>query len=237
MITGIRVPEGGFRAILVDPPWRFKTYNDKGRNRCPDWKNFKGSPAKHYETMAVEEITELPIRKLAADDAVLFLWTSWPMLEDALWVIRSWGFTYKTCAFDWMKANTSQIDMFRDDADATIGLGYWTRSNTEPCLLAVRGKPKRRSKGERMGIIEPRREHSRKPDCAHDRIERLVDGPYLEMFARRRRPGWSAWGDQLESSSQPVTNPELSMMGPEERVRALIKREGRLNTQAGPLFT
>jgi N6-adenosine-specific RNA methylase IME4 len=78
-----------------------------------------------------------------------------------------------------------------------MGLGYWTRANTEPCLLATRGKPKRLNADVRQGIIEPRREHSRKPDCVHDRIERLVAGPYLELFARARRPGWDAWGNEV----------------------------------------
>jgi N6-adenosine-specific RNA methylase IME4 len=87
--------------------------------------------------------------------------------------------------------------MFRDDADVQIGCGYWTRSNTEPCLLATRGAPKRLNADVRMAIIAPRREHSRKPDEVHDRIERLVAGPYLELFARRPRPGWTVWGNEV----------------------------------------
>jgi len=75
-----------------------------------------------------------------------------------------------------------------------MGLGYWTRANSEVCLLATRGKPKRKHADVRQAILEPRREHSRKPDCVYDRIERLVDGPYLELFARQTRPGWDSWG-------------------------------------------
>ena len=77
-----------------------------------------------------------------------------------------------------------------------MGLGYWTRANSEVCLLATRGNPKRLDKGIRQGILEPIREHSRKPDCVHKRIERLVAGPYLELFARQSRPGWSSWGNE-----------------------------------------
>jgi N6-adenosine-specific RNA methylase IME4 len=87
--------------------------------------------------------------------------------------------------------------MFRDDLDPFVGMGYWTRSNSEFCLLGTRGKPKRLNADVRQAIIEPRREHSRKPDCVYNRIERLVAGPYLELFARTTRPGWTSWGNQV----------------------------------------
>lgn len=192
------LPRQHFRAVLADPPWRFKTYNEKGRNRCPDWRRFKGSPARHYDTMSTTELCALPVCDLLADDACLFLWACWPMLEDALKVMSSWGFRYKGCAFDWMKAHTGQIDMFRDDAVALMGMGYWTRGNSEPCLLGTMGKPKRLSRGVRQGIIEPRREHSRKPDCVRERIEKLVGGPYLELFSRQPRAGWTTWGNETD---------------------------------------
>lgn len=186
-------PDGRFSAILADPPWHFKTYNEKGRNRCPDWQTFKGSPCRHYGTMSLAEIKALPVAELAADDCALFLWTCWPMLEQSLDVMEAWGFTYKTAAFAWMKSN----------GDGTIytGLGYWTRANTEMCLLATRGKPKRLRKDVKQGIIAPRREHSRKPDVVHERIERLVAGPYLELFARETRPNWTAWGNETAKYS------------------------------------
>src|SRR5271167_3968614 len=76
-------------------------------------------------------------------------------------------------------------------------IGYWTLSSSEVCLLGTRGKPKRLNADVRQGIISPDREHSRKPDGIHDRIERLVAGPYLELFARQTRPGWSAWGNEV----------------------------------------
>jgi N6-adenosine-specific RNA methylase IME4 len=92
------LPRNHFGAILADPPWRFKTYNEKGRLKCPDWKHFKTSPALHYETMGFDELAAMPVCKSAADDCCLFLWISWPMLEDALSIIHAWGFEYKTCA-------------------------------------------------------------------------------------------------------------------------------------------
>ena len=190
---------GKYGVILADPPWRFQTYNEKGRQRSPDWKRFKGSPCRHYETMGSDDIAELPVAELAAEDCCLFMWVSWPMLPDAMTLIEAWGFKYKTCGFDWMKAHAGQLDMLRDDSDVQMGMGYWTRANSEPCLLATRGKPKRLSAAVRQGIIEPRREHSRKPDCIHGRIEKLVAGPYCELFARQSdRPGWDYWGNQAE---------------------------------------
>ena len=88
--------------------------------------------------------------------------------------------------------------MFHDDVEPYMGLGYWTRANTEPCLLATRGNPKRINADVRQAIIEPRREHSRKPPGVHARIERLVAGPYLELFARARQTGWDAWGNEID---------------------------------------
>jgi len=100
------------------------------------------------------------------------------------------GLAYKTVGFYWVKQNNKSEGFF-------TGLGYWTRANPEQCLLATRGKPRRRGKDVRKLVVEPRREHSRKPDDVRERIERLVDGPYLELFARETKPNWHCWGDQI----------------------------------------
>lgn len=172
---------GRYRTIYADPPWTFVTRSPKGKGR---------SAERHYGCMTIDDITALPVASWAADDAVLLLWTTKPMLPRALEVIGAWGFTYKTIGFTWTKT-TAAGDRF------PIGMGFWTRANPEPCLLATRGAPKRKSAAVAELIISPRREHSRKPDEAYERIEALVDGPYLEMFARHRRPGWDAWGDEV----------------------------------------
>jgi N6-adenosine-specific RNA methylase IME4 len=108
--------------------------------------------------------------------------------------MRAWGFTYKTVGFYWTKLNKGNGRLVFDERSFFTGLGFWTRANPEPCLLATRGKPKRRSADVRKLVISPRREHSRKPDEIYDRIAALCDGPYLEMFARSSRPGWDSWG-------------------------------------------
>lgn len=193
---------GKYRAILADPPWHFEVWSGttvvQARNNSSTYK----PESVHYHTLTVEELAALPVGELAAEDCVLFLWVTWPTLRKAWQVIDAWGFDYKTCAFAWMKAHANQIEMFRDDADPQVGMGYWTRANSEPCLLATRGKPKRLNADVRQGIIAPRREHSRKPDDVHNRIERLVTGPYLELFARQRRLGWDCWGDQTDRFKQ-----------------------------------
>jgi N6-adenosine-specific RNA methylase IME4 len=181
------LPRNHFSAIYADPPWRFSVW---GRRSSRD-------PERHYPTHDTENIATLPVGDLAADDACLFMWFSWPMLPDALSLIETWGFNYKTCAFAWIKGDARQIEFFKEETKADMTLGYWTRANSEVCLLATRGKPKRLNAGVRQAIIEPRREHSRKPDCVYQRIERLVAGPYLELFARSTRPGWSSWGNQV----------------------------------------
>lgn len=185
-------PHGGFGAILADPPWSFKSWSDKGKNRQPDaMVRQKGLAKRHYATMPMHEIRRLPVGDLAAKDAVLFLWAVDCMLPEAIEIGRGWGFAYKTVAFSWIKTN-------RVAPGYSIGLGYWTRGNPESCLLFTRGKPTRRSAAVRQLIVSERREHSRKPDETHDRIERLVAGPYLELFARAPRAGWTVWGNQSD---------------------------------------
>jgi N6-adenosine-specific RNA methylase IME4 len=194
------LPRNHFGAILADPPWHFKFWwgGHEQRKHAGSSRDELGPP---YQTMKEEKLYLLPMQELAAEDCVLFLWICWPILEQSLRVIEAWGFIYKTCAFSWMKANARQIDMFREDADAFPGMGYWTRANSEVCLLATRGNPKRLNADVRQGIIAPRREHSRKPDGVHERIERLVAGPYLELFARQRRPNWTCWGNEVDKFS------------------------------------
>jgi N6-adenosine-specific RNA methylase IME4 len=171
-----------YRVALADPPWPFSTYSRKGKGR---------SQEAYYDTLEVSAIAALPVREMMADDSVLFLWVPKPLLLRASEVIEGWGFQYRTAAFTWVKLTKSS----NGTADITkmrfhFGLGFWTRSNPEQCLLATRGKPHRLNADVPELIIAPAREHSRKPDGVYDRIERLVGGPYVELFARQHRPNW-----------------------------------------------
>jgi N6-adenosine-specific RNA methylase IME4 len=184
------LPAGGYGAILADPPWGFQCWDGMDKKVAS-----RGSVTP-YQTMDMDAIRALPVDEIAAENCALFMWIVWPTLPEAITVIESWGFTYKTCAFCWLKGDPYKL--FALEEDVYMGLGYWTRANSEVCLLATRGKPKRLDAGVRQGIFAPRREHSRKPDGIHERIERLVAGPYVELFARQKRKGWDSWGNQTE---------------------------------------
>ena len=207
---------GGFACVLADPPWSFRSWSDKGKNRAPDaMVRQKGLAERHYATMSLADIKALPVADVAAKDAILLLWTVDCMLHDALAVGAAWGFTFKTVAFTWAKLtrawdeDSGTIPASTDPRDERgfwhIGLGYWTRGNPEQCLLFTRGHPRRQSASVRQLIVAPRREHSRKPDEQYERIEALCSGPRLELFARHRRPGWISWGNQLPPYD-PVAN-------------------------------
>jgi N6-adenosine-specific RNA methylase IME4 len=175
------ISERKYGVIYADPPWRFKAYSEAGEDR---------SPENHYVTMTTDDIASLPVEDIALDDCVLLMWATFPMLQDALHVIEAWGFTYKTCGFTWVKVD--------EDNNPFIGMGYWTRSNAEICLLATKGNPMRMSRLVQQVIMAPRGRHSEKPMEAYERIEELVTGPYMELFAReRRREWWDFWGNEL----------------------------------------
>ncbi len=185
MVPGPRT--GHYRVIYADPPWTFATYSRKGKGR---------SAEAHYDCMSLADIKRLPVADWAAPDAVLLLWATDPLLDRAMEVIQAWGFTYKTVGFYWAKLNRGRGRLAFSEADFFTGMGFWTRANPEPCLLATRGHPKRRASNVRKLVVAPRREHSRKPDEVSERIEALLEGPYLELFARTSRPGWDSWGAQ-----------------------------------------
>lgn len=193
------LPVANFGCILADPPWAFRTFSGENMtpHRCAE---------DHYRTMTFEQMAQLPVGQVAAKDCALFMWVVGSHLTEAIALANAWGFEFKTDAFYWLKQrlmDAQQVDMFTGDIpEPRMGFGYWTRKQVEPCWLFTRGKPKRLHAGVRQTIVEPRREHSRKPDCQYDRIEQLVGGPYLEMFARTQRPGWTAWGNQTDKFAE-----------------------------------
>jgi len=152
----------------------------------------------------LDDIKALPIADLAAADCALFLWGVWPRLPDVLEVIRAWGFEFKTAAFAWVKQNRGGEGLF-------TGMGFWTRANSEPCLLATRGSPLRLAADVHQVILSPVREHSRKPDEIRSRIERLVAGPYLELFGREQAPGWTVWGNEIPSPTDAPADDGLDL--------------------------
>jgi N6-adenosine-specific RNA methylase IME4 len=176
-----------FPVILADPPWGFKNWSDEYHTKEPQsrW------VGRHYTTMTEDDLLALPVFYVSEQDSVLLLWATFPNLPLALRVMASWGFEYKTVAFTWLKTTQAGTPV--------TGMGYYTRSNQEIVLLGTRGKVlPRKSHSVPQVVMAPRGAHSAKPEDVQDRIEALFDGPYLELFARRERPGWTCIGQEVE---------------------------------------
>jgi N6-adenosine-specific RNA methylase IME4 len=199
-----------FGVIVPDFPWPFETWSHKGKQR---------SAERHYQTWPLERILEFAtiIGQLAADDCALFLWTVWSQLSAALDVIKAAGFDYKTVGFVWVKTLTGAECITLAGEGLHLGTGLsGPRANTEVCLLAKRGEPRRLAADVDQVIVAPVGERSAKPDEAYRRIERLYPGPRLELFARRSREHWTCWGDEIppatfnDDSAQAVTAQPLA---------------------------
>lgn len=170
-----------YGAILCDPPWKFEAYSHKGITQR--------SAESKYRTEPVTALADIPVSAMAAQQCALFMWAVDSHLDQAIKLMQVWGFEYKTVAFVWVKT--------AKNGQPRMSMGLWTRKMSEICLLGTRGKPPRIGKGVRQVLMAPRREHSRKPDEIYGRIEALVAGPYLEMFARQQWPGWDAVGNEV----------------------------------------
>lgn len=188
--------------IYPDPPWQYEMYSDKGLEKSPD---------QHYQTMSLDELKAMrdDVLFATAPHAACIMWTTFAMLKPALELMECWGFEYKTGG-PWIKrAGTG---------NPAMGTGYVLRSSAELFLIGSVGRPKIRNKGQRNLLLTGewpaqvedidsvivdtlRREHSRKPDEMIPLIEALFDGPYLELFGRTTRPGWTVWGNQTEKFS------------------------------------
>lgn len=177
-----------YRCIVADPPWSWQARSGKGEDR---------SAKNHYGVMSYAELAAMrpTIDQWAADDCCLFLWTLNSMPQQGLDLVRDWGFRFSTTAFTWIKTNPRSGTIF-------TGCGYWSRQNSERVLLATRGRPIRLARDVPEVILSSRREHSRKPDEFYRRVERLVAGPYLDVFARETRPGWDSWGLEVGKFSE-----------------------------------
>lgn len=177
-----------YDVIMADPPWHFENYSADAPGMLHD--RSRGAN-RYYPTATTADICKLV--PPASGASVLFLWACWPMLVDALQVITAWGFEYKTIAWVWVKANPHGFGFFH-------GMGYYTRSNSEPCLLATRGNPKKPANRSIQALIySPVRQHSRKPDEQYAKIDALYpNSNKLEMFCRRPYPGWDVFGNEVD---------------------------------------
>jgi N6-adenosine-specific RNA methylase IME4 len=195
-----------FRVIYADPPWPYRKaqLDDLGAARAVE---------KEYATMSIEDIAALPVATLAAPDAVLFMWATGPKLLQALRVMEAWGFEYRTIAFVWVKLTTKADKLF-------FGMGFYTRANAEIVLVGTRGRGcKRIDAGVPQIVLDPYDgpseepvavsigRHSEKPDEVRRRIERLYEGPRIELFAREQVRDWTVWGNETPEIA-PESSPE-----------------------------
>jgi N6-adenosine-specific RNA methylase IME4 len=178
-----------YNIILADPPWKY-TQDKKS-------KNFRAVTSEHYETMTTEEICKLPIQSISKEDSILFMWATFPQIKEAIKVIEAWGFEYKTVGFIWIKKNK------KANTNAW-GMGFYTRSNAEVCLIGVKPKssPTKLIKSHAVHqIIESKRlRHSEKPNEVREKVLELCgDMPRIELFAREKKEGWDVWGNELNN--------------------------------------
>jgi N6-adenosine-specific RNA methylase IME4 len=190
----------GFRCVLADPPWQFKSNSiaKPGRNA-----------RRHYACLTVEQLSQLPLAERVAADATLFLCVPSPFLVIGAHIAltRAWGFRPTAMAFTWIKLRPHADPTNFTPADLSVGTGFTTRKSAEHIVLCRRGKSLRRDAGVSEIIFACRREHSRKPDELYARIERYCPGPRLDLFARESRLGWIAWGLEATRFDPPVGAP------------------------------
>ena len=171
-----------YNIIYADPAWTYKDKSQDGKRGV----NFK------YDLITIDDIKALPIESISAQDCILFLWVTFPLLQEGLDTIRAWEFEYKTVGFNWVKRNKKANSWF-------WGMGNWTRSNSELCLIGIKGKPKRYSASVHSVVDEPIDRHSKKPDIVRDKIVELCgDLPRIELFARNSFEGWDCWGNEVD---------------------------------------
>ena len=180
MTKGSTVTAKKYSVVYADPPWHYRDKASAG----------KRGVAYKYPVLSDSEIAGLDVASICADDCALFLWATKPKLETALWVLRRWGFLYRTGAFDWVKLTK--------EGNPKMGMGNWSRANVEHVLLGIRGKPKRVSASVHSVVMSIPRGHSRKPDEVRDRIAELMgDVPRIELFARESASGWDSLGFEV----------------------------------------
>lgn len=175
-----------YGVIVADPPWSYKN------SGC------RGAANNEYQTQSDDWIKSLGVGAVAADDCVLLLWAVWPKLPECIQTAQSWGFEYKT-GLPWIKVNSVSNDLFGETRIATpYGIGFWVRGASEPILICTKGRPKPPANSW-VGLLSPNLMHSRKPDSIYQYAESMP-GPYLELFARRSRKGWDAFGNEIKES-------------------------------------
>lgn len=196
-MTLLQPEPGGYRVVLADPPWR-----NRGNGRA----------RKYYKFLGQAAIEALPVADLRAPNSVLLLWSTWTELEHAMAVVAAWGYEYMT-GFPWIKTYSPPFTDITGSLEARVvyGTGYWLRGCSEPVLIGWHGDTKPGA-NQFMGLLSERLQHSRKPESIYHFAEGYP-GPYLELFARRARPGWHAWGNEAPGCIDLPGFPSLAQEG------------------------
>jgi len=183
----LNFPTKKYSIIYADPPWQ---YDDKSTSHG-------GGAEQHYDTMCIDDICKLPVQNLADDNCTLFCWGTWTHNREIHKLIDAWGFEYKTIGFVWNKKYSNGKNF--------LGMGRWTRTNTEYCLIATKGKPKRINDSISQMITSDVTRHSQKPDTVRKKIVELMgDLPRIELFARTKVHGWDVWGNDEKLEATPL---------------------------------
>lgn len=181
-----------YKIIYADPPWE---YSSDPNSKRGIWE----LAHQKYNTMNIEELKSLPVDKISDNNCILFMWATFPNLQQALDLMKAWGFEYKTVAFVWEKLSKT------NNTPKKYGLGWYTRSNCEIVMLGRKGKFDRQSAAVQQIIKSTISSHSKKPDEVRQRILKLCgDLPRIELFARTRIHGWDTWGDDIKLSNKPL---------------------------------
>jgi len=181
------LPDKKYSIIYADPPW---DYFSRWKRTDSDSSGMWGLSSQHYNEMSVDDIKSLDVNSISNEDSFLFIWATFPQIQEALDVIKAWGFEYKTVAFTWVKKSKN--------GNNSVGMGWYTRANAEVCLIARKGKIKAINHTVRQVIESLREKHSKKPDEVRDRIVKLCgDIPRIELFAREKVEDWDSWGNEL----------------------------------------
>lgn len=181
---------GAYSLVMIDPPWTFSTYSQKGWGK---------SAQKHYNCMTMADIAALPVAKLAAPDCLVWLWATAPLLDQQLAILKGWGARYVSSGV-WVKTTAS--------GKIAFGTGYSFRNAHEMVILGAFGRPKIASRSIRSVLMAPAREHSRKPDLAYQIARQLIpEGRAADLFARERREDWEPWGNEVARFNPQIPEP------------------------------
>lgn len=177
-----------YNIIYADPPWKY--VQDKKSN------NFRAVTSQYYETLTTEQLCSMNVKDIIGDSCILFMWATFPTIQEAFKVMKAWGFEYKTCGFVWIKKT-------KKSNKNAWGMGFYTRSNAEVCLIGISKKSKAqdliKSHGVHQIIESVRLRHSEKPKEAREKIIELCGNlPRIELFARERIKGWDSWGNEIK---------------------------------------